>query len=82
MKECDYANGKRVIIARNECKGGPAKMAPVKISLPQRLEFGQEGDSEERWKLYKQRWTNYTVIAELETSKKKPIFFHCLADMH
>ena len=55
-------------------------MAPVKVSLPQRLEFGQEGDSEERWKLFKQRWTNYTVIAELETSKKKPIFLHCLAD--
>ena len=29
-------------------------MAPVKVSLPQRLEFGQEGDSEERWKLFKQ----------------------------
>ena len=29
-------------------------MTPVKISLPQRLEFGQEGDSEERWKLFKQ----------------------------
>ena len=55
-------------------------MAPVKISLPQRLEFGQEGDPEERWKLFKQRWTNYTVIAKLETSKKKPIFLHCLAD--
>ena len=55
-------------------------MAPVKVSLPQRLEFGQEDDSEERWKLLKQRWTNYTVIAELETSKKKPIFLHSLAD--
>ena len=55
-------------------------MAPVKVSLPQRLEFGQEGDSEERWKLFKQPWTNYTVIAELETSKKKPIFLPCLAD--
>ena len=55
-------------------------MAPVKVSLPQRLEFRQEGDSEERWKLFKQRWTNYTVIAELETSKKKHIFLHVLAD--
>ena len=54
-------------------------MAPVKVSLPQRLEFRQEGDSE-RWKLFKQRWTNYTVIAERETSKKKPIFLHCLAN--
>ena len=50
------------------------------VSLPQRLEFGQEGVSEERWKLFKQRWTNYTIIAELETSKKKPIFLRCLAD--
>ena len=55
-------------------------MAPVKVSLPQTLEFGQEGDSEERYELFKQRWTNYTVIAELETSKKKPIFLHSLAD--
>ena len=55
-------------------------METVKISPPQRLEFGQEGDSEERWKLFKQRQTNYTVIAELETYKKKPIFLHCLAD--
>ena len=55
-------------------------MAPVKVSLPQRLEFGQEGNYEERWKLFKQRWTNYTFIAEIETSKKKPIFLHCLTD--
>ena len=55
-------------------------MAPVNVSLPQRLEFGQEGNSEERWKLFKQQWTNYTVIAELETFKKKLIFLHCLAD--
>ena len=55
-------------------------MPHVKVSLPQRLEFGQEGDSEERWNLFKQRWTNYRVIAELETAKKKPIFLHCLAD--
>ena len=55
-------------------------MAPVKVSLSKRLEFVQEGDSEERFKLIKQRWTNYTIIAELETSKKNPIFLHCLAD--
>ena len=55
-------------------------MAPVKVLQPQRLEFGQKDDSEERWKLFKQRWTNYTVVAELETSKKKPIFLHSLAD--
>ena len=55
-------------------------MAPVKVSMPKRLEFGQVGDSEDRWKLFKQRWTNYTVIAKLETCKKKPIFLHCPAD--
>ena len=55
-------------------------MVPVEVSLPQRLEFGQDGYSEERWKLFKQRWTNYTVNAELGTSKKKPIFLHCLTD--
>ena len=38
-------------------------MAPVKVSLPQKIEFGQEGDSEERWKLFKQRYLDDALKA-------------------
>ena len=55
-------------------------MAPLKVPLPETLKFGQEGDTAGRWKLFEHRQTNYTVIAELEISTKKPIFLHYLGD--
>lgn len=57
-------------------------MAPPKVPLPDKLELGP--NAVENWKLFKQRWTNYVIIADLDeeenANKKKPTFIHCLND--
>lgn len=59
------------------------RVAIPRVSPPQNFDLGS-ADASEKWKIFKQRWANYCVIADLNVApndtKMKPTFLHLLGD--